>query len=219
MLNELQQRFRITFRKGADVRLISHLDLARAWERALRRADVALAYSHGFSPHPRMFFASALPVGTTGRAEMLDIVVERPIGLSDLTARLRGQMPAGLEVTGLAEVPLTLPSLPAQVVAAEYEVLVGCTDAPAALQERLEGLLATGSLPRRLERDGKPREYDLRPLIQRLWLIGRRHDDCLIGMRLQADAQGTGRPGEVMAALGLHADVRAIARTQLLFKA
>jgi radical SAM-linked protein len=218
MLNEMQQRFRITFRKGAEIKYISHLDLGRAWERALRRADVALAYSHGFSPHPRIFFASALPVGTTGRAEMLDIVVDRPIGVSDLTNRLRAQMPAGLEVSDLVEIPLTLPSLPAQVAAAEYEVQLGCADSLPALQVRLDGLLESQTLPRCLEREGKQRRYDLRPLIQRLWLIGRRNGDYLIGMLLRADAQGTGRPDEVMAALELGSDVRAIERTQLVLQ-
>jgi radical SAM-linked protein len=218
MLNETQQRFRITFRKGAEIKYISHLDLGRAWERALRRADVALAYSHGFSPHPRMFFASALPVGATGRAEMLDIVVERPICLSDLANRLRAQLPAGLCVDGLVEVSLALPSLPAQMVAAEYEVSVGCADSLHDLQARLEKLLAAPSVPRSVERDGRRREYDLRPLIQRLWLVGRRSDDYIIGMRLQADAQGTGRPDEVMAALGLGPGVRGIERTHLLLK-
>lgn len=209
------QRFRLTFQKGAAVKYISHLDLARAWERALRRADVALAYSHGFSPHARMFFASALPVGVTGHAEMVDVLLERPISPRELASRLQAQLPDGLDLVGAEEVALTLPPLPSQVVAVEYEVCVASRDSTSAMQARLDGLLAAPSLPRRMGRAGKLREYDLRPLIQRLWLVGRRGGLYVIGMWLQADSRGTGRPDEVVDALGLREAARAIERTQI----
>jgi len=74
-----RQRLRITFAKGETLKYISHLDLARAWERALRRAGVPLAYSQGFNPRPKMAFAAALPVGYTATAEMVDILLEKPL--------------------------------------------------------------------------------------------------------------------------------------------
>ena len=211
-------RFRIIFGKGTEVKYISHLDLVRAWQRALRRADVALAYSQGFSPHPRIFFASALPVGVTGRAEMLEALLERPMEAPEIAARLGTQLPCGLRVVSVAEVPLAAPSLPTQVAAAEYEAQVETKIAGEQMQSRLDQLLATPSLPRHMERDGKARDYDLRPLIQRLWLVGRRDDVYVVGMRLRADPNGTGRPDEVMATLGFAAQVRAIERTQLLLR-
>ncbi len=211
-------RFRIVFVKGAEVKYISHLDLVRTWQRALRRADVPLAHSQGFSPHPKVFFASALPVGVTGRTEILEAVLERPMPAPELAARLRAQLPCGLHLVSVAEVALAAPSLPTQVTAAEYEAQVEAATAAEQVQSRLEQLMAAQSLPRRMERDGKTREYDLRPLIQRLWLVGRTETMYVIGMRLQADAHGTGRPDEVLAALGLTPQVRAMERTRLLLR-
>lgn len=212
------QRLRVTFGKGEEVKYISHLDLMRAWERALRRARIPLAYSQGFNPRPRLFFASALPVGFTGREEVLDIVLQQRIGLREFVSRVSGQLPLGLELKGVVEVPIALPAPSVQVVAAEYEVAVETQDAPHEMQARLEALLAASSIPRRRERPGGTREYDLRPLVQKLWVIGRRGGMYILGMRLQADGQGTGRPDEVMAALGLAEAVRAIERVKLFLK-
>ena len=68
-----KQRLRLRFSKGEQLKYISHLDLARAWERAFRRAGLPVAHSQGFNPRPRLQIAAALPVGVTGRAEYLDV--------------------------------------------------------------------------------------------------------------------------------------------------
>ena len=217
MTGQPAQRLRLVFRKEAEVKYISHLDLMRAWERALRRAAVPLAYSQGFNPRPRLFFAAALPVGFTGRAEMLDVLLEQRMGLHDFAARLRAQLPVGLWLENVNEVPMALPPLPGQVLAAQYEVLVETEGTADEIKTRLAGLLAMGSLPRYRQRPGQERAYDLRPLIQELWFVGWRANLAAIGMRLQADPQGTGRPDEVMAALGLADAVRGTERLQLFF--
>jgi radical SAM-linked protein len=211
------QRIRIVFRKGAEIKYISHLDLMRAWERALRRAGVNLAHSRGFNPRPKLVFASALPVGFTGRAEMVDIALERRMDLRDFASRLKAQLPSGLQLVSVTEVSSALPSLPSQVVAAEYEVLIETRDPPDATQLRLDRLLAAESIPRRRERPDGSRVYDLRPLIKELWIVGRRAEMWVIGMRLKAGGQGTGRPDEVMAALGMAEAGRGIERVRLLF--
>jgi radical SAM-linked protein len=148
---------------------------------------------------------------------MTDIILERRIGLREFATRLKPQLPAGLRLASLSEVPLTLPPLASQVVAAEYEVLVKSEDSRDVLQARLEALLAAESISRRRERPRGQRVYDLRPLIQRLWLVGRRASQYVIGMRLQADERGTGRPDEVMAALAMADTVRATERVRLIF--
>jgi len=73
------QRLRITFTKGENLRYISHLDLARTWERVLRRAGIPVLYSRGYHPHPKIVFAAALPVGCTGAAEVMDVVRQAPL--------------------------------------------------------------------------------------------------------------------------------------------
>jgi radical SAM-linked protein len=215
---EALQRLRLVFGKGAELKYISHLDLLRVWERVLRRARVPLAYSQGFNPRPKLFFAAALPVGCTGRAEMLDLLMEHRVGLHAFASSLKKQMPEGLELCSVSEVELTLPSLPSEIVAAEYEVRVQGSGATDAIQNRLDSLLAATSIPRSRQRPDGTRSYDLRPLVQNLALAGRDGDAAIIRMRLQADAHGTGRPDEVMAALEMTGEVLSMERLQLVFK-
>ena len=70
------QRLRVTFSRGEELKYLSHLDVMRLWERALRRADLPLAYSQGFSPHAKISIAAPLPLGVTGERELMDIVLQ-----------------------------------------------------------------------------------------------------------------------------------------------
>jgi radical SAM-linked protein len=71
-------RLRIRFGRGQELKFISHLDLTRLWHRALRRAGVALAYSEGFNPHPRLSLAAPLQLGATSEAELMDVYTLEP---------------------------------------------------------------------------------------------------------------------------------------------
>jgi radical SAM-linked protein len=216
MSQEAQQRLRVAFCKGPEMRYISHLDLARVWERLLRRADAPLAYSLGFNPHPRLFFAAALPLGFASRGELLDVLLAERVDTLAFAKRLQAQLLAGLQLLSVTEVPLELPSLPSQVVAAEYEAWVVSQDGPQAMQARLDQFLAAAEIPWRRERPTGGRNYDLRPLVQSLRLVRRSADVYVMAMRLQADQKGTGRPDEVLAALGLTEGVQSIERVKLL---
>ncbi len=209
------QRLRIVFRKGAEIKYISHLDLMRAWERALRRADIPLAYSQGFNPRPRLSFASALAVGFTARAEMLDVFLEQPLGLRAFASRLDAQLPAGLRLESVAEIPLALPSLPSQVIASEYEVQTQI-ESGGEIDERLRTLLAAETIPRRRELPDRVRTYDLRPLIQDLRLVKPRDEMAVIAMQLLDGPRGTGRPDEVMDALGMAERVWSAERVRII---
>jgi radical SAM-linked protein len=224
---ERRQRLRLTFAKGEPIKYISHLDLMRTWERALRRAQVPLAYSEGFNPRPKISIASALPVGFTGRGEVMDIVLSRHTSPSNLIKRLRPHLPPGLEILSVEEVYLRLPSLQSQMRYAEYRVVVESEETLAEMEKRVEQMLSAQSLPRQRERKGRVTEYDLRPLIDDLWIEGlgsvrspdRRREGtaCVLGMRLQSDSQATGRPDEVLEAMGLGEVPRSIERTRCLF--
>ncbi len=69
-------RARITFSKSGPLRYIGHLDLQTLWERAARRAGLPLAYSNGFHPQAKIYFAAALPLGFSSRAEVMDMRLE-----------------------------------------------------------------------------------------------------------------------------------------------
>lgn len=224
MLPKTRQRLRITFAKGEPIKYISHLDLVRAWKRALRRAQVPLAYSEGFNPQPKIAIAAPLPVGFTGRGEVMDIVLSHHTSPYNLAKRLKLHLPPGLEILSVEEVYLSLPSLPSQMRYAEYRVVVESAETLAEMEKRVAQVLSAPSLPRQRERKGKVTGYDLRPLIDDLWIedLGsarspdRRHEGTvyLLRMRLQSNSQATGRPEEVLEAMGLGDVPRSIERTR-----
>ncbi len=216
MMQAAAQRVRITFAKDADVRFISHLDLVRAWERALRRGGLPLAYSQGFNPRPRLFFASAVPVGVTSGCELLDVLLAQVWADDQIRTALVGQLPAGLRLLALETVPLDSPSLAAKLQAAEYHVVVGDVE-PEVVKQRVVRFLGQAAVKRTRRRESTTLEYDLRPLVLDLDLLDGDWDNVTIRMLLRADQGGTGRPDEVMAALDLSPQTDSIKRTRLLF--
>jgi radical SAM-linked protein len=195
----MSNRYRITFTRDRTVRFVGHLDLAKTWERVLRRADLPVAFSQGFHPLPKITFASALPVGCTSEAEVMDVVLTEPIAPSDMAARLAPALPAGIAVASITEVPLNAPALQAALRWAEYVVTVETDETREQVESKVQTFLAAPSLMR--ERRGK--SYDLRPLVLSLTVEAVLASSVQLVMRLLADASaGTGRPDEVLAALG-----------------
>ncbi|MBM4466835.1 MAG: DUF2344 domain-containing protein [Chloroflexi bacterium] len=213
MVAMIRQRLRLTFAKGEEIKYISHLDLMRLWERALRRARVPLAYSRGFNPRPQISIAAPLPVGFTSRGEVMDVVLERRISPYNFARCLAPQLLPGLELLSVEEVYPQLPSLQSQVRSAEYRVTVAWDGLQEEMEEKLRELLSAEQLLR--HRRGKG--YDLRPLIEDLWVEGKEAGGWVLGMRLRAGDEGTGRPDEVLEALGLAEEPYAVQRERLIF--
>ncbi len=212
------QRLRLRFSKGEPLKYISHLDLARTWERALRRAGLPVAYSQGFNPRSRLQLAAALPVGVTGRAELLDVWLIETMAPVDLKARLEPCLPPGLAVLAVEEVDLRAPALQAQMRAAEYRVEVRSQEPTEAIASRVRALLDTPSILRQRQHKGKLQTYDLRPLVQAVTVEAGRKGVQVLTMRLQASPGGAGRPDEVLKALGLALGQHRIERTNLCFE-
>ena len=191
-------RLRITFSKDGPLTFTSHLDLMRAWERALRRAGVPLAYSQGFNPRPKLQLAAALPLGHTGEAELLDARLEHPMSEGDFTKALSPVLPNGLAVHQVRHVIIKEPALQAQIKSAEYRATVkGWGQSAEQIEARIERAMAATELPQ--ERRG--RQYDLRPLIERLWLEQINRDKVVLGMQLAAREGATARPEAVLTVL------------------
>jgi radical SAM-linked protein len=221
-------RIRITFAKQGPLRYTGHLDLHKLWERATRRAGLPLAYSQGFHPQPKMNIAAALPLGFSSRCEVLDMRLKEEIPLDGLCERLQETLPAGIRVSNVESVDESLPALQTQVASAEYEVTLAEALDRSELERRIDSVFVSKSLPR--ERRGK--KYDLRPLIEEISLThpsppappsgalrglpGGRGEK--IFMRLSAREGATGRPEEVLDALGIAFEETRIERTKIIFK-
>ncbi|MEO8270264.1 MAG: TIGR03936 family radical SAM-associated protein [Aureliella sp.] len=158
-------RLRIRFTKCGDVRWISHRDLARVWERLLRRAGLQLAFSQGFHPKPRISFPSALALGIEALDEVVELEVLGIVELESIEAVLRREMPAGMELLELHALKTSLGK--AKVLGASYRIAHGLlpqsaldeipttTPVPsvAALQLRIDAMRQLASLD--LDREGK----------------------------------------------------------------
>ena len=212
------QRLRIRFSRGQEIKFIAHLDIMRLWERALRRAQISLAYSEGFSPHPRISLAAPLAVGVTSEAELMEIFIARWVSPHWFTTVVSQQLPPSIEILGVYQVELTMPSLQSQVRYAEYGVEVETKKGPNDIESAVSGLLSVEHLPWHHQRDTEWRSYDLRTLIDDLWLVDWCDSYCTIGMRLRCDSGGSGRPEQVVSALGFTQYPQSIHRTTLILK-
>ena len=114
-------RIRVLYEKGEEVRYISHLDILRVFDRAVRRAELPLAFSKGFNPHPLMTFALPLPVGTTSETEYADFEMETEIPADIFMSSLNQNLPEGIRVQK-AEYVHEGKSLMASVRAALYRI-------------------------------------------------------------------------------------------------
>jgi radical SAM-linked protein len=199
------QRLRLRYTKRGRLRFTSHRDIARAFERALRRAEVPMAYSAGFSPHPKISWVGAAPTGVASEAEYVEISVARRVEPDRLRAALDASLPDGIDVVDVVEAPPGT-SLPDRVEASHWDVRLPSVPLEQA-QRAVEVFLAADSvLVERLLKDGR-RSLDARaavvslravaddddPLCARLSLVVRhvtpavRPDDVLSGLRSAAD--------------------------------
>ncbi len=193
------QRIRVWFRKGDRVRYISHLDVLRFWERAIRRAELPLSYSQGFTPHPKLAFASPLPVGFTAEREVMDVTLDERVPIDEFARRLRVESTEDLAVVAVEEVALNAPPPQAAMLWADYSMVMPGLQ-PAEAEAAIQQFNQRETIPWREERGERIREYDLRTATA--WLRWRPADGgVVLSMRMQADQLLTARPEAIAAAL------------------
>lgn len=188
--------------------------MQKVWERAFRRARLPLAYSQGFHPQPRINQACPLPLGFTSEAELLDVWLENEMPLDEIRAAVEAAIPGGVTIKSIETVDLSTPALQTQVDTADYVITLHQEVDANALENRVAELLSAASLPR--ERRGKP--YDLRPLIVSLGVVNRPGLALQLHLCLTVREGATGRPEEVMSALGLDPLAAGVERAHLRLK-
>ena len=113
-------KVRIKFSKHGSMKFIGHLDIMRYFQKAMRRADVAICYSGGFSPHQIMSFAAPLGVGITSNGEYMDIETEDTEDLSTMKERLNSVMAEGIQIRRVIKLPDSAANAMSIVAAADY---------------------------------------------------------------------------------------------------
>jgi radical SAM-linked protein len=189
----VRAKVRIRFRKTGDLRLISHHDLMRCFERMLRRAALPYHCTQGFNPKPRLIFPSPLPLGVVGCQEIVELELDDEVAAQEIRERLILQAPAGLDIL---EVERIDGRKTAHARLACYRILLPpdrCSDLP----ERLAALLSSPACWVERQRP-QPRKRDVRPYIRDIRLLPE-----AVEMDLIITPSGTARPEEVLGLLGL----------------
>ncbi|MGA2837483.1 MAG: TIGR03936 family radical SAM-associated protein [Acidimicrobiales bacterium] len=174
-------RIRFRFSKLGKVRFTSQRDVARMWERALRRAGLPLAYTEGFSPRPQLSFGLALPTGAESLAEYLDVALdavraaEAGVDVATLPATLGALLPEGIEVEEAVVVERSKDSLQQIVTSCSWTMRLAAVTREE-LAAQVGALLAADTVPIVRERKGRHELDDLRPSVLALSLAGETED-------------------------------------------
>lgn len=188
--------YRARFSKRGRMRFLSHHDVLRLWERALRRSELPLRLSEGFNPHPILAFPTALPLGVESEDEVLEFELSTWVAPKVIEAKLAAQLPEGIGVRDVE--PFTRRDR-SQIDFMEYEAVL--PSAPADLDARIAGFLEKKELV-----IGRKREHGEKPVEIRRYVMALERDGNTILMRIKHTDTGTARPDEVLAALGLAFD-------------
>lgn len=132
------QRIRVKYAKRGRLRFTSHRDFSRALERAVRRSRIPIAYSSGFTPHPRISYAGASPTGVASEAEYLEMALQDRVDLAEVLIQLDQALPIGLDVIEIVEA--TTSEFAATLEASEWHFSIS---APAGIADQIPGAIAT----------------------------------------------------------------------------
>ncbi|MFZ5647066.1 MAG: TIGR03936 family radical SAM-associated protein [Bacillota bacterium] len=197
-------RYRIRYSKDGPARFISHLDMLRTFERAVRRAGLPVSLTQGFNPHPRLSFGFPLPVGMSGLNEYVDVELDTAVPPAEIVSLLDKAMPPGFRVTGACPVDEKAPALMAEVDRSVYRVRTDPVKVPIGIdvvKNCIEDLVKSGEIiVVRRKKDGPQAEFDIRPGI--LGISVSKEDGCIIlEMELMTGSSLNVRPEEVIGAM------------------
>lgn len=187
--DEIRQKIDILFAKEGWARFCSHHDILRAFERAVRRADLPVRWTAGFNPRPRLVFPTPLGVGVASACEHVEIEFAERIGVDEAVRRLAEKTPPGLDVLGGEAIPCKKRGRKATAV---VYALYGC--GPRDGSAELDALAGAPRLP--LERTG---EKGTRTVDVAESLASFRREGDVVRARVRVRPKGTIRPDELAA--------------------
>jgi len=178
--------------------LISHLDLMRLFDRALRRASLPISFTGGFHPGPRVSAANALSLGITSTGEVVDFELKQAMDPLEFQQRLAAQLPGEIPLYSVAEVPLHTPSATKLLERAEYYLRLTpgpeLTASSLPWQDWVNQVLALDSLPwEKLSKSGKPQVIDLRSQLQELAVVDPQDQTLPVPQLQSQDREGVVR--------------------------
>ena len=207
-------KIRLAYTKKKEAKYIAHLDLARMFDRALRRAQIQVAFSEGFNPHPKIAFGPPLPVGVESEREFVDIELQEPVEatrtfLAEVVARLQKQLPPGIDLSDAAIRPQRDEALMAVINRAHYRAEVPFSEpiTDAALGRACQNWLARKEvLIERAKEKNQKSPKNIRPFVKKLQILETRlqpndQNSAIMFFALVTGNQGSVRPLEILASL------------------
>jgi radical SAM-linked protein len=197
------QKIRFEFQKVGELKFLSHLELMRAFARAMRRAGIPLAFTQGFNPQPRLSLAQALAVGIEGLGELGEVELSRRMEPEEMLDAWNRQLPPELKILRAWEAPLNGPSLSAGVRSAVYQIQLTPNGwdrtvlTAVGTQEACSAFLEQVSIPVEVTKKGKTVVLDARPLLQEFTSAADRGSPAWL-MRLRVGPAGSVKPAVVM---------------------
>ena len=186
-------RIQVKFIKQGSLRFISHHNLMKLFERAIRRAGISVKMSEGYNPRPKIAYPLALPVGIKGIDEKLEMELCEQMEVSELETRLKKQLPENMQITSVEPITSKVKSTVKDVT---YVVIPKNGKMPEA--GKTDELLSKDDVI--IQRKGKKRAFNIRPSIERI-----KTDSQSIDLDLKMTPEGMARPEEVLLHLGLKA--------------
>ncbi|MFH1898582.1 MAG: TIGR03960 family B12-binding radical SAM protein [Candidatus Desantisbacteria bacterium] len=188
---------RLKYFRGKEVLFVSHLDMLRMFMRSLGRANIPIAYSAGFSPHPRLSFGHPLSVGMMSEEEFLDIELVVPMKMDELVKKLNETLPSGIRIVDAVFIAQTAKSLTAIVDFIRYQVVghgIISQDDIALFLDKTEVFV---------QRKGKDtvKQVNIRGFVRNIEIVGMMDDQFQLMMEIKTTPSGTGKPEEVVRAL------------------
>ncbi len=188
--SERVQRFRVIFGKKGDLRLVSHLDLVRLFDRVVRRAALPISFTGGFHPGPRISIANALSLGMTSSGEIVDFELTKMMELNEFRQRLSDNLPSDIPVYSVEEVELKSPGVSSLLSQAEYLVTMGYNAEN--WQSNIEQILATDEiLLEKKTKSGKLKIVNLREQLFDLKIEQQNDDVAVLRYRGSCHNDGT----------------------------
>lgn len=160
---KIRFKYRIKYTKGPEVRFVSHLDLMRLFQRAVRRAGLPIGYSHGFNPHQLMSFGNPLSLGMTSTGEYCDFEFTREEEPDKIVKKLNSVMNDGIKVIRATRLSQTALTAMADLCACEYEAVLSENIEPEFMAEKLPGFMAQNEISVMKKTKNNFKETDIRP--------------------------------------------------------
>ena len=212
-MNETPFRVRVCYSKSGNLRFIGHLDTQRLFERALRRSNLPLRYTQGFSKHIRLNLASALPLGFISKAEMLDFWINEELDLQEIYDKLQNALPEDIRILEISHVDNSLPSLQGSLLSSDYKITLPEEVLSAEFEQKWEQFVSQSEIP--VTRRDKTLDY--KALILEYALETDSEKKTSLSLKLSSTPGGNARPDDILQLLEIDPADCAIERVGLNF--